>query len=48
MAGVLGFQVGTALSGAGVLLYSGSISPTIAISTGVQPELTTATAITED
>lgn len=40
--------VGTASSGAGKLLYSGAISPTIAISSGVTPKLTTATAITED
>ena len=42
------FSVGTAASGAGKLLYSGAISPTIAISTGVTPILSTATAITED
>ena len=41
------FGIGTAASGAGVLLYAGPISPTIAISSGVTPELTTATAITE-
>jgi hypothetical protein len=42
------FGVGTASSGAGKLLYSGSISPTIAISSGVTPKLTTATTIQED
>lgn len=42
------FGVGTASSGAGKLLYSGAISPTIAISAGVTPRLTTATTITED
>jgi len=42
------FAVGTAASGTGKLLYSGAISPTIAISSGVTPELTTSTAITED
>ena len=42
------FAIGTASSGAGKVLYSGSISPTIAISSGVTPRLTTATAITED
>ena len=42
------FGVGSLTSGAGVLYYSGAISPTIAISTGVIPRLTTATAITED
>jgi hypothetical protein len=42
------FGLGTAASGAGVLLYKGSISPTVSISTGVSPRLTTATAITEE
>jgi hypothetical protein len=40
--------VGTSASGTGKLLYSGSISPTIAVAVGVTPQLTTATAITED
>jgi len=39
---------GTDASGTGKLLYSGAISPTIDISSGVTPRLTTATAITED
>lgn len=42
------FSIGTATSGAGVLLYKGAISPTIAVSNGVTPRLTTATAVTED
>ena len=42
------FGIGTASSGAGVLLYKGAISPTISVSTGVTPILTTASAITED
>lgn len=42
------FGIGTDSSGAGRLLYSGAISPNIAISNGVQPRLTTATAVTED
>lgn len=42
------WAVGTAASGTGKILYKGSISPTIAMATGVQPKLTTATAITED
>lgn len=42
------FHVGTASSSTGKILYSGSISPTIAVSSGVTPRLTTATAITED
>lgn len=42
------FGVGTDSSGAGTLLYSGSVSPSVTIATGVTPQLTTATAITED
>ena len=42
------FGIGTASSGAGVLLYSGAISPTIGVSNGVTPQLTTASTITED
>lgn len=41
------FGIGTAVSGAGVLLYSGSISPTIAVSNGVQPILTASSSVTE-
>lgn len=42
------FGVGTASSGAGTLLYSGAVSPTLAVSSGVTPQLTTATSVTED
>ena len=42
------FGVGTSSSGAGVLLYKGAISPTIVCGNGITPQLTTATAITED
>lgn len=42
------FGVGTASSGAGKLLYSGAISPSIVSGNGVTPRLTTASAITED
>ena len=42
------FAVGTAASGTGKLLISGTISPTIAIATGVTPFLTPATALTMD
>lgn len=41
------FGIGTASSGAGVLLYFGPISPTIAVSNGVTPVLTTASTVTE-
>lgn len=42
------FSIGTMSSGAGMILYKGAISPTIAVSAGVTPRLTPATAITED
>ena len=42
------FAVGTAASSTGKVLYSGTVSPSIAVSTGVTPILTTATTITED
>lgn len=41
------FAVGTAISGTGKVLYWGPISPTIVISTGVTPQLSTSTAISE-
>lgn len=41
------FSVGTASTGAGKILYSGAISPSIVCGSGVTPSLTTATAITE-
>lgn len=42
------FGVGASSSGAGKLLYKGTVTPNISVSTGVTPQLTTATAITED
>jgi len=42
------FAVGTATSGAGKILYKGTVSPNIAVSSGVTPQLTTSTTITED
>jgi len=42
------FSVGVAASGATKILYSGAISPNIAISTGVTPRLGTGTTISED
>jgi hypothetical protein len=39
--------IGTASSGAGHLLYSGTVTPNITCGTGVQPQLTTATTISE-
>ena len=42
------FGVGAESSGATRLLYSGAVSPNIVVSNGVTPQLSTATAITED
>jgi len=42
------FGVGTASRGAGVLYYSGTVTPSISVSSGVTPRLTTASTITED
>lgn len=42
------FGVGNALSGAGVLWYSGTVTPNIVMGNGITPSLTTATAIQED
>jgi len=41
------FGIGTASSGSGVLLYFGTITPNIAVSTGVTPQLSTASSVTE-
>jgi hypothetical protein len=41
------WAVGTASTGAGTILYTGPISPTIAITVGLPPTLTTATTVTE-
>lgn len=42
------WAVGTASSGAGILLYSGAVSPNFVVASGVTPKLSTSTAITED
>lgn len=42
------FAVGTASSGAGKLLYSGTVTPNITTGNTITPQLTTATTITED
>lgn len=42
------FHAGEDLSGTGKIWFSGTISPNIAVSSGVQPILTTSTAITLD
>ena len=40
--------LGTASSGAGVLLYKGAISPSVVSGSGVTPELIAGTVVTED
>lgn len=42
------FAVGTAVSGTGKVLYKGTVSPSISVSSGVTPQLTTGSTITED
>lgn len=42
------FGVGTAVSGAGKLLYSGTVTPNIVTGNGITPQLTTGSTITED
>jgi hypothetical protein len=42
------FGVGTSATGAGVLLWSGTITPNIPVGAGITPSITTASTITED
>lgn len=42
------FSIGTSSSGAGTVLYKGSITPTVAISTGVIPRVKSGSIVTED
>lgn len=42
------FGIGTASSGAGYLMYKGTVTPNIVCGNGITPQLTTASAITED
>lgn len=42
------FAVGALATTAGKVLYKGTLSPSIVVSNGVTPQLTTATTITED
>ena len=46
-AAITHWAVGTASSGAGKILYSGTVSPSISISAGVTPKLTTSSTISE-
>lgn len=41
------FSIGTAVSGAGKILYSGAVTPSIVTGNGVTPQLTTSTTVTE-
>lgn len=41
------FAVGTASSSTGKLLYTGTVTPNISVASGVTPQLTTASTITE-
>jgi hypothetical protein len=42
------WAVGTAASGTGKVIYSGTVSPNITVSIGVSPQLTNESTITED
>lgn len=42
------FSIGVATSGATKVLYAGAVSPSITVTTGITPQLTTSTTITED
>lgn len=42
------FGIGTASSGAGYLMYKGTVTPNIVCGNGITPQLTTASAVTED
>jgi hypothetical protein len=42
------FSLGVASSGTSKILFSGSLSPSISVSSGVTPQLTTSTTIVED
>ena len=44
---VTNFAVGTANTGAGKILYTGAVSPTITVNNGVQAQLSSSSAITE-
>lgn len=42
------FGIGTDLAGAGTLLYKGTVTPNIVCGSGITPQLTTASTVTED
>ncbi len=41
-------SIGTASSGAGKILWSGTVTPNLSVSAGVTPQLTTASTVVED
>jgi hypothetical protein len=41
------FAVGTLISGTGKILYTGTITPNIAVATGVTPQIATSSTVTE-
>lgn len=47
-AAITHFAAGTAASGAGKILYSGTVTPNITMAVGVQPSLKTTSTVTED
>lgn len=44
---ITNWAIGTASSGTGKILYTGTVSPNISVSSGVTPQLTTASTVTE-
>ena len=44
---ITNFSIGTASSGSGKILYSGTVTPNISVASGVTPQLTTASTVTE-
>lgn len=42
------WSVGVASSGGTKILYAGAVTPSISVSAGVTPQLTTASTVTED
>lgn len=44
---ITNFSIGVASSGASKILYSGTVTPNISVASGVTPQLTTASTVTE-
>ena len=44
---ITNFSIGSASSGTGSIFYSGTVSPNISVASGVTPQLTTASTVTE-